>query len=57
MYGSSSRAISSSLELELLGGESVVEMLVLRRSDDRRGHSRPVQEPRERDLRRRNATR
>ena len=35
---------------QLLGGERVVEVLELGRADDRRGHARPVQQPRERHL-------
>ena len=37
-------------ECELLGGEGVVEVLELRRADDRRGHAGLVQEPGEGDL-------
>src|SRR5207302_10000982 len=42
-------------ERELRGGECVLEMLGLRRTDDRRGDARLVQQPRERDLRGRDA--
>ena len=42
-------------ERQLLGGERVLEMRELRRADDRRRDARLVQQPRERDLRRREA--
>ena len=42
-------------ERELLGGERVLEVLGLRRADDRRGDAGLVQQPGERDLRGRDA--
>ena len=50
-------AISSSLSSSASAAMRVLDVLRLRRADDRRRHARLVQQPRERDLRRRNAAR